>query len=1445
MKRIKAFAVALVSSILVQLAAIPVSYAYESCMVANPASAGTTAGWTALVYTSCKAEATLDDEVKYSGTSSLKITNPTPYGANLYMQAYTSTKKLEKGKTYRYGAMVKAKDASAVDIYVLQGAVRSVSSSLTPLTNTYDWQKIEITYTSAADSAADIRFQCEDATEGFWIDDVFCYEYQDGKYIGNNLVSNSGFDGAAPSTDVGAPDVPEMSASEQIKILEEKYQAIRESTEFDADEIKAVMGNFKFIPMSYKNDLIIDGDVSDWSGITQIGLPTNSEQYRIYKEGTVPDVIGNFKMAYDEKNLYLAVEVTDDVHYTIDNDNCWEADSLQIALGTEQDGYGVEINMTRNMETGKGGVYSGSLDKFDLETIVMVPSIDGNTVTYEMAIPWKIRWSEVPESIMFDILINDNDKSGRAYVVELAPGIAEGKTNLEFPKAVPVDKDSGWYTWLEGSKKVKAGEDNTYDLYLVNEGEEASFTITPPNGGEAETVTIGKGKGIHRVYNVVFSGYGKQKCEAHILKGDAEQSTSLQVEVEMGADDYRKWLDNVKGYASEIEALVEECTLVGINPEYEKLNLELLKYFSKEMEKDIDNSFFIWLAYTYDSLNEIYNKARTNLKAYLSGEKEPEIVPIYAGGDREPVGSVYYAEADVNGVKEKRPIFYVGFGHFGYNAELYKSLSADTATIGDQWPWFMMFDSAKQPYVNRNAGAYEPALLPFLENSADKNIKIEYLLGAEKGNNYLTSAYPETALTKGGGTLNFYHPTVRKYIEWEADKMFPEIFSYGSVGSVTVSNEPSFLYTDKEEAYQPYWAAHLAEVYKGDINYLNKTYGTDYKDFLSVARPAEPEASAWYYDWQAFNNKLFADYVGFYTDLVHKYDPDMPVHVKMRPLASSQDSAKHIFLDYGAGIEELAKVTTVNGCDAHAYYNAASWASQEKSMQYDMLRGIRNAPVYNTEDHIIVDGNTYMGYEQADHVEGDLWQGAIHGRAVSDIWYWSKSYNASSLDYGMWPFRPDCVEAVGRTHYDLNRLGYEVAAFANKKPRSAVLYSVGSRVFDKPHMCALYEAYTDLLNNGETVKYIADTTSSDVFECETLFVPYVKHTTTEVVDNIYSFIQKGGKVVLLGSDCLKYDVHNYPQDEAKLDYIYKNSQIVEFNEDGSYVISQNSKDLIEKTVINTLEAIGTQLVLTDASTGERIKDVEYTSVEYDGKTLVNVISYGDWGADKEVKILYNGAEISKSLDLRTNTSYGKVVTLERSIPLLLELNAGEGEQVLPFDDIKGHWGKENITALYDKGMVHGVGNRMFMPDSDVTVAEFLTMIENAVGLEKKAYTLELSDVSSDAWYASAVQTAYEAGMLNTLIKDNKLSPDRAITREEMCAVAVSAYEYAAEKELSTGTAVFDDNADIGTEFQMYINKAYANKFIYGAGNNKFIPKDSASRAEAVTIILNILNVKNS
>ncbi len=1440
-------ATALAAAIISQLVVMPASADTGTCNVANPKSVGTMSSWTGYKYTSCEGYITLDDDTKYSGTSSLKIVNPSSYGSNIYMQARSSTNKLEAGKTYRIGAMIKAEDASNISMGILEP---KISTSILPVSGTYDWQRFEISFTATEDKAIEINFQCEDATRALWIDDVFCYEYKDGSYVGSNLVKNSNFDGTAPapSEDDGSDDTNNMTASERINELSVKYNRIKESETFEVDEIKEVMGNFKYIPLYKKDNIAIDGELADWDGITSLSLPTNSTQYHIYNKNVTPDATGDLKLAYDDEYLYIAMVVTDDVHTAQNDDNCWQKDSLQMAIGSATDSYGVEINMARDPETGKGGVFSSALDRFDLDAIKMVPKLEGTRLTYEIAVPWKIRYSGVPEFVMFDILINDNDNAGRAYTVELAPGIAEGKTNAEFPKVEPVDPESGWYTWVEGPTKIDSLEQGEYHIYIVNEGEDKDFAITKTDG-TTEFVTIKKGQGVHKKYSHSFPKFGDEEYSVTVKSDEKVKTASMKVQVLPTESDYEPMLAELDGYVAELGNLLEQCEAAGIVSEYEKLRYNIIEYCSEHMRKDIEKSHFIWLDYNMTELRKIFNEAKANLNAYLAGEKTPHIVPTYAGGKATPVGNVYHTDTEVNGTTENRPFFFIGYGHWFLNTEQQRKLGGNVSQYGDHYPHYLLFGEDGKHFFNQGANGFEGNMLPFAENAAEDNVRIEYLLGAEKFMTSLAKNYPETvAYNNGGGSFNsklhnYNSEKFREYTKLILEDMLPRITKWGSIGSITLSNEPMFDTLDRSEALQPYWAIHLAEVYNGDIDYLNRTYGTSYEEFIDVEKPAEPEATPRYYDYNTFLCEYVADYFGYMTDVIQEIDPTLETQVKIRPMSADQDSVKRTFLDTGVNMEMFAEVLTANGCDASAYYNKSSWQALEKSQQYDLLTGFKEYPVYNTEDHIIGDSNSYMGYEQADHVEGDLWQGAVHGRGVSIIWYFSpNSYTPTDHGYGMWPWRPDCMEAVGTVQMDLNRLAYEVEALANKKARVAELYSQTSRIYDYAHMATGFTAYETLLKNGEKVKYVGERTiERDVYDYDVLIVPYTTHTPASTVDTVYKYIQSGKKVVLLGRDCLKYDEHNYENDAEKLSYIYANSKVVDFATD-EFKLTDDEKKLVKNAVTETVKELGQSIVLVDAQTNQPVEDVEFLSVDYDGRTIVNMVSHNDWGVNKKVKIMHNGVETAKSYDLRTDTSYGNVIELEPSIPQLIELNIGEGAKVLPFDDIADHWGCDNIVKLYEKNMISGMGDRIFAPEGKVTVAEFISMAERACGIEPKAYTGGFSDVAESDWFATAVQAAADAGMLDAITAEGKLTPNREITREEMCYVIMRAYEHINGELPDAAVAGFGDISEIDERFSAYVNKAYEKNIISGMGDNTFAPKKNASRAEAVTIMLNLVNV---
>lgn len=139
-----------------------------------------------------------------------------------------------------------------------------------------------------------------------------------------------------------------------------------------------------------------------------------------------------------------------------------------------------------------------------------------------------------------------------------------------------------------------------------------------------------------------------------------------------------------------------------------------------------------------------------------------------------------------------------------------------------------------------------------------------------------------------------------------------------------------------------------------------------------------------------------------------------------------------------------------------------------------------------------------------------------------------------------------------------------------------------------------------------------------------------------------------------------------------------------------------------------------------------------------------------------------------------------------------------------FSDVASHWGQSYIDLLASKLIVDGVTDTTFEPDRDVTRAEFAAMVIRSLSLNPVSGSSTFNDVSSNAWYAGVVGAAAQAGIVDGY-EDGSFRPDARITREELAAMVVRAYEYA-------GSAITIDNAE---QTQLLSAWSDANKIVWG------------------------------
>lgn len=178
-----------------------------------------------------------------------------------------------------------------------------------------------------------------------------------------------------------------------------------------------------------------------------------------------------------------------------------------------------------------------------------------------------------------------------------------------------------------------------------------------------------------------------------------------------------------------------------------------------------------------------------------------------------------------------------------------------------------------------------------------------------------------------------------------------------------------------------------------------------------------------------------------------------------------------------------------------------------------------------------------------------------------------------------------------------------------------------------------------------------------------------------------------------------------------------------------------------------------------------------------------------------------------------------------------------------FDDVnKSHWVARTLEVLSAKHIITGKMENLFVPDEKTTRAEFTAMLIRTLGLTANttANASPFTDIDKNAWFASAVQAAYGAGLV-TGITDTEFAPYAAITREQMAIMLVKAYEFKQGKISLTAKPLqsFEDGADVSEWAVEAVNKALMVNLMQGLKDGEFDPKSQATRAQNAQAIYNL------
>ncbi|MBP6965353.1 MAG: beta-galactosidase [Armatimonadetes bacterium] len=717
-------------------------------------------------------------------------------------------------------------------------------------------------------------------------------------------------------------------------------------------------------------------------------------------------------------------------------------------------------------------------------------------------------------------------------------------------------------------------------------------------------------------------------------------------------------LDAVERKFARFLSLYASCRAHGIPLDYPTVTRTLVEQFIPLTRRDLTKGEERRADFAVKDLSRSLDGAMAEMRACLDDPKVAPIARRYRTSRMDIEGISFVADRrDVKGKKDRGPVFFCGYGHFsqvrkdiprfpGYGVNIIQIEVGPAITL---------------PTADEVSLKAARDVAAVLDNAAKHNVKVNVLLSPHYFPTWAMEKWPKLG-AGGGGFLGFCvdEPEAKQVIEKFLRAVIPIIGGKPALHSFCLSNESMFDRGQGCEITKQMWPRYLQKVH-GDVATMNKLYGTGHSDFAAVPIPGNGDFGApQFYDYCIFNQDRFAGWHQWMADVIHEMAPGVPIHAKVMAWTLLQ---RHN-VAWGIDAEKFSDFSQINGNDCIIWGRegggwALGWHGQ--NMMYDLQRSVGRKPIFNSENHLTLDGSTY--YLPGEHFRTALWQGAIHGQGATTIWVWDRAadrddpaYVWSAPFYGNVMDRPGCAEAVGRTCLDLNRFADEVTALQNAKSPVAIVFSMASLIHSPRYPDAAGRAYTALNFCGVNVDFISERqlAAGKGKDYSMIVLPEVTHLPRAAFDAL-ARVGIDTRLVVIGEGPQK-DPYGSALDQAAVRFVRD-----------SYPLpaDADSEKQMWPFFIDLLEAAHAlpEVRVVDAKTGEPVWGVEWLAAKVGDRQLVNVVDLLSRPVNVKLisrrNVIYERltAEdpVLEAADLLSLGGKSKVETLLPMVPVLAQI----------------------------------------------------------------------------------------------------------------------------------------------------------------------------------------------
>lgn len=761
--------------------------------------------------------------------------------------------------------------------------------------------------------------------------------------------------------------------------------------------------------------------------------------------------------------------------------------------------------------------------------------------------------------------------------------------------------------WVEPVREeVEIQGDGAFAVPLV---------LTIPQAGQIELVATLK-QGERRIASVTRRMRTEAGYYRVVVQGEASEADSqprqlvLEVKTGMGRAEGQvttrfysragalRLLSEMKRRLPAHEKAITEREKAGKPVQWARISLTVLQNFVRYVEEDLNHQVVASdgsISYPelrralmqLDELREVETHLRQELR-----NPSADVRLWQCRGQRPKV--VNGSLLDETG----RPLFFTGYGAFGQvRADIEKFPAYGVNIIQIETGPNSVFPS--EGVVN---DAPIRDLQQILERAEKANVAVNLLISPHYFPDWMLDKYPHLRKRRNGFLQYCLHaPESQQLLKEYIRTLIPPLRRYPALHSICLSNEPVSFEEPCEYATRD-WRRWLEQRH-GDITTLNRRWGTRYARWEDIPLPnpfdgnARSHLPSWY-DYIRFNQEFFAGWHRMLADTIREVAPNLPIHAKAMTWTLLNDGD----VVYGADAYLFAQFSDINGNDSVCWYNhgegeyAQGWVLN--AMSHDLQRSMKNAPVFNSENHLIPDRETRS--VPAQHVHTVLWQEAIHGQCATTIWVWERTFDPRSDFAGSIMHRPACAEAVGRVNLLLNRYAREVTALQQEPADVVLIDSVTGKVWDGgAYTDCLAKLYEALSFTGLKVGFVSERQLEEAIlpTATVLFVTNQRHLSQRAMETLQKY---RGRIVFVGEG------HLLTHDEYGQEREYRLAPAVRM----PITYGKSSARDLWQSLLSALPRWGLKprVDLRDES-GNPVWGVVWRTAEAGGKVVINLCNY--------------------------------------------------------------------------------------------------------------------------------------------------------------------------------------------------------------------------------------------